>query len=88
MLLEIKTPVHFFLVSFCCVAFRCVLKKMGLTKQYLRYAPQAVFNIVGSGRGGAVYLDAKGGLELISLMFFFKQCCKDMLDVPCWCESH
>ena len=36
---------------------------MGLTKQYLRYAPQAVFNIVGSGRGGAVYLDAKGGLE-------------------------
>jgi hypothetical protein len=46
-----------------------VLKKMGLTKQYLRYAPQAVFNIVGSGRGGAVYLDAKGGLELISFMF-------------------
>ncbi len=47
------------------MAFRCVCakKKMGLTKQYLRYAPQAVFNIVGSGRGGAVYLDAKGGLE-------------------------
>ena len=35
---------------------------MVLTKQYLRYVPKGVFNIVGSGRGGAVYLDAKGEL--------------------------
>ena len=29
---------------------------MGLTKQYLRYLPHSVFNVIGSGRGGGVYL--------------------------------
>ena len=29
---------------------------MGLTKQYLRFAPHSVFNVIGSGRGGGVYL--------------------------------
>lgn len=29
---------------------------MGLTKQYLRYRPRGYFNLIGSGRGGAVYL--------------------------------
>ena len=29
---------------------------MGLTKQYLRFAPHNVFNVIGSGRGGGVYL--------------------------------
>jgi hypothetical protein len=29
---------------------------MGVTKQYLRYAPHSVFNVIGSGRGGGVYL--------------------------------
>ena len=30
---------------------------MGLTKQYLRYVPRGLFNLIGSGRGGGVYLD-------------------------------
>jgi hypothetical protein len=67
MLLEIKIRALFWYHSAVWLSDVFVLKKMGLTKQYLRYAPQAVFNIVGSGRGGAIYLDAKGGLELISL---------------------
>jgi len=32
---------------------------MGLTKQYLRYVPRGLFNLIGSGRGGGVYLDQK-----------------------------
>jgi len=67
MLLEIKIRAFLWYHSAVWLSDVFVLKKMGLTKQYLRYAPQAVFNIVGSGRGGAIYLDAKGGLELISL---------------------
>lgn len=33
---------------------------MGLTKQYLRYKPHATFNILGSGRGGAVFAHVPG----------------------------
>jgi len=29
---------------------------MGLTKQYLRHVPHSLFNVIGSGRGGIVYL--------------------------------
>ena len=29
---------------------------MGLTKQYLRHVPHSLFNVIGSGRGGVVYL--------------------------------
>jgi len=39
---------------------------MGLTKQYLRYVPSGVLNVVGSGRGGAVYLDKKGELAAVA----------------------
>ena len=39
---------------------------MVLTKQYLRYVPKGVFNIIGSGRGGAVYLDKKGELAAVA----------------------
>ena len=33
---------------------------MGLTKQYLRYSPYSVFNVVGSPRAGIVLVDIKG----------------------------
>jgi len=40
--------------------------KMVLTKQYLRYVPKGLFNLVGSGRGGAVFLDKKGELAAVA----------------------
>ena len=39
---------------------------MVLTKQYLRYVPKGLFNLVGSGRGGAVFLDKKGELAAVA----------------------
>ena len=35
---------------------------MGLTKQYLRYAPAGTFNVVGSTRSNVVYLN-QGGVK-------------------------
>ena len=39
---------------------------MGLTKQYLRYTGKGQFNLVGSGRGGAVLLDKSGDVAAVA----------------------
>ena len=50
---------------------------MGLTKQYLRFAPHSVFNVIGSGRGGGVYLRqgvlavaAVGSVEVCTVLYY------------------
>ena len=39
---------------------------MGLTKQYLRHVPHSLFNVIGSGRGGVVYL-SKGVIAVAAV---------------------
>ena len=39
---------------------------MGLTKQYLRYRAGGTFNIIGSGRGSAVYVGGKGDMVAVA----------------------
>uniref|UniRef100_A0A3B3IEH3 Uncharacterized protein n=1 Tax=Oryzias latipes TaxID=8090 RepID=A0A3B3IEH3_ORYLA len=34
---------------------------MGLTKQYLRYAPSAVFGVIGSQKANIAYVTLRGG---------------------------